>query len=333
MKTMNKTVLSIALLLLMFSCSPGGKRATIDVRNIEIEEVRIGRYGKTIFELDTAILQQELKRIKPEFKLFLDGDLDDPETLARMKGFVTDELLIEANRDCQQKFSDLRWLEKELTDVLMHYKYHFPEQLTPKVYTYVSGFDFEFRTQYFNDNLLIALDMYLGPEYPAYQKLGIPQYVIRKFQARYLTRDCAFEMGQSKINYQKPGNELLDLMINEGKLLWFVKALIPNLEEGVLFDYSARQLEWVRQNEGMVWAFMIENEVLYSAEQESMQKFILDAPFTSYFGKESPPRLGAYLGYRIVDHYMQRNREVTLQEFMQEYDPQKVLKGSRYKPE
>jgi len=113
-------------------------------------------------------------------------------------------------------------------------------------------------------------------------------------------------MAKSKINYRKPGNELLDFMINEGKLLWFVNALVPELEEGELFDYSA--------------------------EQESMQKFILDAPFISYFGKDALPRPGAFIGYRIVDRYMQQNREISLHGLMQEYDPQKVLKGSRYKP-
>ena len=141
------------------------------------------------------------------------------------------------------------------------------------------------------------------------------------------------QMGLNLINYRNQGNDLLDFMINKGKLLWFVKAMIPDLAEEVLFDYTPEQMAWAIQNEGLIWAFMIENEVLYSSEPDYKQKFILEGPFTSYFGQESPPRLGAYIGYKIVNHYMQRNGEVTLALLMQEYDAPKILKGSKYKPE
>ena len=293
------------------------------------------RFGRRyyIFSLDTANLREELKRIKPEFPVFLDGDLDDPETIARMRDFITDPQLIAANADCRRVFEDLSWLEKELTDAFAHYAYHLPGGEIPRVYTYVSGYDYEFRTQLYNNNLLIALDMYLGTDYPIYQQLGVPLYVTRQFQPGYIARDCMQQMGLSMINYQNQGNDLLDFMINKGKLLFFVQAMIPGLADEVLFDYTPEQMAWVNQNKGLVWAFMIENEVLYSAEPDYRQKFILEGPFTSYFGQESPPRLGAYIGFRIVDHYMQRNGDVTLEMMMQEYDAPKILKGSKYKPE
>lgn len=333
MKHTGRFLTVLLALLMAASCGPGESRQQVDVTNVEVGEVTIGRYGKTIFSLDTAQLQEELKRIRPEFRIFLDGDLDDPETLERMKGFITDEQLIQANRDVQQHFGDLGWLEEELTDLFRHLEYYFPGSETPRVYSYVSGFDYEFRTQYYNDNLLIALDMYLGADYPAYQKLGVPQYVIRRFAPRYISRDCAMEIGKSKINFRNVGNDLLDLMINEGKLLWFAKAMIPGLDDKVLFDYTPEQASWARQNEGLVWSFMIENEVLYSSEPQYIQKFILESPFTSYFGQESPPRLGAYTGYRIVDRYMQRNGGISLEALMNEYNSAEILKGSRYKPE
>lgn len=320
-------------LLVLFACSGGNDRRDVDTGKTDIGKVSVQRYGKAIFELDTASLQQELKRIQPQFPVFLNGDLDDPGTLQRMKDFITDPQLIAADRDCHQAFEDLGWLEDELTLAFRHYAYYFPGRDLPAVYTYVSGFDYEFRTQYYNNNLLIALDMFLGEDYPTYQKLGVPLYVIRKFQPAYITRDCMDQVGRSMINYRNQGNDLIDFMINEGKVLWFITAMIPDLREEILFDYSASQLEWVRMNEGMVWAFMIENEVLYSAEPDYRQKFILEAPFTSYFGKDSPPRLGPFIGYRIVDQYMQKNRDVTLDMLMQEYDTREILKGSRYKPE
>lgn len=333
MKKTGPGLIILLILTIISGCGQEKNRTRVDVGNSNVGEVEIKRYGKTIFSIDTSILQQELKKIKPDYPLFLDGDLDDPETIKRMRDFITDKKLIGINADVNEQFADLAWLQKDLSGLINHYAYYFPEQKVPEVYTYVSGFDFEFRTQYYNDNLLIALDMYLGKDYPAYQKLGLPLYVIRQFQPEYILKDCAYEMGRSGLIYRKLGNHLIDFMINEGKLLWFVKAMIPEIDDGILLDYTVEQLEWVKNNEQMIWAFIIENEVLYSSEPDYVQKFIIDAPFTSYFGNESPPRLGAFIGYKIVDSYMQKNEQFELKNLMEEYDPRMILKLSKYKPD
>lgn len=327
------TAVAIIGLLSMWGCRSGDTRHPADLSHVEVDPVTIKQYGKAIFTLDTADLATQLKILKPEFPLFLDGDLDDPGTIQKMADFITDPKLIKAFNDCRAVYPDLVWLEKELTEVFRHYRYYFPGQPVPEVYTYVSGFDFEFKVQFYNTNLLIALDMYLGSDYPAYQQLGVPQYVIRRFDRSYITRDCAYEIARSALMYRKLGNHLIDFMINEGKLLWFVSQLNPEIPETILFDYTPEQMDWVRQNEGLVWAFMIENEALYSSNPDYMQKLIMEGPFTSYFGNEAPPRLGAYIGYQIVDSYMQAQKEETLSDLMQEYDPRTILKFSKYKPD
>ena len=50
------------------------------------------------------------------------------------------------------------------------------------------------------------------------------------------------------------------------------------------------------------------------------------------YGKESPGRLGLWVGWRIVDSYMTNNKDVTLIELMGEGDAQKILEESFYKP-
>lgn len=333
MKAIKNLLLAGLVLGIFAACDTSRKKPTVDVSAISIEPVRIKQYGRAIFTLDTADLKQSLKQLKPDYPLFLDGDLDDPGTINKMQDFITDPKLRNAFRDCQEVYPKLDWLEEELSESFRHYRYYFPEQPVPQVYTYVSGFDFEFKTQFYNNNLLIALDMYLGPDYQAYKQLGVPQYVIRRFDKAYITRDCAYEMGKSSLMYRKLGNQLIDFMINEGKLLYFVQSLMPALPESILFDYTPDQLEWARQNEGLVWAFLIENEALYSSNPDYMQKLIMEGPFTSYFGNEAPPRLGVYMGYRIVEAYMQSQSDESLAGFMQEYNPRKILKHSKYKPD
>ena len=45
----------------------------------------------------------------------------------------------------------------------------------------------------------------------------------------------------------------------------------------------------------------------------------------------TPGRLGVWLGWRIVESYMEHNEEVTLQELIAEGDAQKILENSYYK--
>ena len=118
----SRSGLRLLLLVLLAACTSAGDRFQADVEDIDVGQVEIRRYGRTIFGLDPDRLQEELKRIQPEFPLFLNGDLDDPETLEKMYGFVTDELLIATNRDVQEAFQDLGWLEDELTGLFRQFQ-------------------------------------------------------------------------------------------------------------------------------------------------------------------------------------------------------------------
>jgi hypothetical protein len=260
-----------------------------------------------LFSLDKSNLKEELLRIQPDFRIFLDGDLDDTLNLKQLANYINDTLLQDVNNNCQAIYPNADDLEAEFTHAFKYRKYHYPSLQVPSLFTYVSGFDYEYPIQYFDNSLLIALDMYLGKDYYRYKNLGLPAYLLQKFDKQYIVRDCMRELAKQKIDYKKIGTGLLDMIINEGKIIW----------------YSA---------EGMVWAFLLENEMLYAKDNQLIQKFIYPSPFTSYFGVESPPRLGWFIGWKIVSSFMENNRDVELSELMNEYDAQKILQQSGYKP-
>jgi hypothetical protein len=264
--------------------------------------------------------------------MFLDGDLNDPVNLKRMSDYLNDTLLISVFKDCQKRLSDLSVIEDQLTQAFRHYKYYFPNMTLPDVFTYISGFDYEYPIQYFDDHLLIAIDLYLGADYYRYKKLGLANYIIKRFSEEYMVRDCMIAMAQAQTDRRKEGTALLDQMISQGKLLWFAAAMFPEMPETVLLDYTKTQWEWALNGEATVWAFIIENEMLYSTQMQPVQKFIADGPFTSYFGAESPPRLGAFIGWKIISSYMNRHINVTLGELMKNYNSQEILNQSGYKP-
>ena len=60
--------------------------------------------------------------------------------------------------------------------------------------------------------------------------------------------------------------------------------------------------------------------------------YLNDGPFTAEVSQDAPGRLGVWLGWRIVESYMEHNEEVSLQELLAEGDAQKILELSFYKP-
>ena len=61
-------------------------------------------------------------------------------------------------------------------------------------------------------------------------------------------------------------------------------------------------------------------------------KFTSEGPFTTALSKQSAPRIGYWVGWRIVKQYMQENPDVTLEQLMKETDAQELLKKSKYIP-
>jgi len=321
------------LLIIVLSCNlQQGNRLDIDVSDIELPEVKIERYGKDLFALDRTNLTSGLKQLAEKYPVFLQGDLDDPQNVIQISDFINDPLLISASQDCFKKYPELNKLEHELTLAFKHLKYYYPEIKIPEVFTYISGFDYEHPVEYYGDFMIIALDMYLGPDYEHYAKIGLPAFRIKRLDYAYIIKDCIAEISKSFIDSGRAKNTLLARIIEDGKKLWFLDAMIPGLGDSVKMGYSAQQMNWCIQNESNIWAFLIENEFLYSTDFQVINKFIADGPFTSFFDRESPAQTGSWIGWQIVRKYMDANDEVSLDELFNDYDAQGILTKSKYKP-
>ena len=55
-----------------------------------------------------------------------------------------------------------------------------------------------------------------------------------------------------------------------------------------------------------------------------------DGPFTPGFPRESPGHIGEWIGYRMVEGYLEKNPDVTFPQLFAMHDPQAILKT--YKP-
>jgi hypothetical protein len=163
--------------------------------------------------------------------------------------------------------------------------------------------------------------------------MGFPLYKIARMNKTYIPVDCMKGWAQSEF----PGGpmvekSLLSQMIYQGKILYFLDAMMPDISDTLKIGYTNTQLDWCVKNEKNIWAFFIEKKLLFSSNSVEFLKFINDGPTTNGLPKEAPAQLGSWIGWQIVREYMNNNKNVTLEELMKEPNEQKVLNLSKYKP-
>ncbi len=321
---------SLALLL---GCNGGKTRIDVDTKNIQVTDIRIHRYDLDLFAIPVHHLKAGLEKLKPAYRFFLDTDLDDPARLTEMKAYLENPRNLDFYQAVLKKYQELTLLEKKLTEAFRHYRYYYPDASIPRIYAYISGGDYDYPIQYADSVMLIGLDNYLGKEFEVYRSDRIPQYRLEKMTADNILPDCMQVMARTTPSSEISGNTLLDHMIEEGRRLYFISAMIPLTDPRFIMGYTRAQMDWVLKNEAQVWAAIIEHRMLYSTDGQIIRTFIADGPFTPEFSKEAPARLGQWIGWQIVMQYMENEVNVSLQQMLQETDAQKILTLSKYKPQ
>ncbi len=291
----------------------------------------IKRYEVDLFSIDTNSFESGLKKIFPKYKIFLGDQMPDNSGIEQLKLFVTDPLIRETYAYTMQQYPDLQWLNTSFDKAFAIMKKEMPEIKTPKVYTYISGFDIQMPIKYSDSALIIGLDLYLGKDYSAYKNtLGYPLYIINRLERNYILPDAFREIAWAHLPDAQPST-LLDAMIEQGKIIYFTELMLPDSKPAELIKYTNEQLSWILSNEQNMWTFIIDNQLLYSADPKAMTMFMTDGPFTSGFSEKSPSRTGYWIGWQIVKNYMERN-DVPLSDLLKETDSQKILEQSGYKP-
>jgi hypothetical protein len=130
-----------------------------------------------------------------------------------------------------------------------------------------------------------------------------------------------------------PVDNVLSGMIHEGKLRYFEKCMIPEVNDTLLFGFTGDQMKFCRNNENQMWMYMIENDLLFSTDKFVIRKLTGEAPFTTYFTNESPGKAAVWQGFRIIESFMSKNKNVSLAEMMSNTDVQSLLDGAKYKPQ
>ena len=326
------TTLALSVILLLQSCGHRVHGPIVPESKLPKVSVKIHRYGKALFGLDTLHFQDGLKTLKKSFPYFLDADLNDTANVNQLYRYVTDTQIVNVYHQTMKIFPNLNPLEQDLSSAFSHFKYYFPDYSLPQVFSYVSDLYYEHPILRRDSVLVIALDDYLGQNYLPYEDLNIPDYHRRCMQKAFIPIDVMNAIYHHYFYPSIPPGDVLDKMINAGKRLYFLDAMMPLTPDSVKIGYTGNQMKWMEEHKKDVWAVLVRDNLLYSTDYMTMNKLTQPGPFSDGFSHSSPAAMGNWFGWQMVRKYMSEYPKTTLLQLLNMKDAQNILQKSGYKP-
>lgn len=258
---------------------------------------------------------------------------NDSLTAQRAKPLMCNPYATKLYKDVWNKYADIAWLKDDLSDAYKHIRYYYPNDTLYDVYTMVSYYFFGAGA--LDRKIYISLDMFLGEDYEFYRSVQLPKYVIKNCKQDYIVSESMKAYFGEKYPIEDySGSNLLSQMIYEGKRLFFTDIMLPNVHDSIKIRYSAEELKWCKKYEGEIWNTLVKNKDLFTNDEFVIGKLLDDGPFTNAKGipQDSPPRLGAWLGWQIVKAYANKLPIEQLITLFSELNEKEFLTKSEYKP-
>lgn len=326
-----KFSLVILTSILVFSCNEKACLDTPDVSDIMIE-VPVQRLEEKFKHTSTPEDLEILLRDHPVFSEYYlrRSQYPNSKILAntffdRIKNPGFDTLLM----DTERVFGDFTDVKESFKNAFKIIKYYYPEFSPPRMETTVTGF---VQDNYISDSLFIlGLDYYLGPK-AKYRPVELPSYLLKRYQKPYLAPQVMLVFSRFFNKMSPKDQTTLGDMIYYGKAYYFARHIMPCTPDSLLTGYTAFETTDIEEHEQVIWAAFLENEALYETNHFIKDKFFMERPKTLEIGEKCPDRIGRWIGWRIINAYMETHPEVTLPQLMAMSDAQEIFRNSKYKP-
>ncbi|MFT3793394.1 gliding motility lipoprotein GldB [Flavobacterium sp.] len=316
---MKKIFTLFALVVALYSCN---QKSQVEKAVEEIPmSLKVERFDKAFFETKP----EDLGQLKSEYPYFFPQGTDDKIWIDKMQNPQWRELYGEV----QKKFGNFNTQTEQIEELFKHIEYYFPKTKKPKVITMIADMDYNTKAIYADSLVIVSLELYLGKTHRFYQ---FPEYLKQNFEPNQILPDIVSSFTARKIP-PPTDNTLLSYMVYAGKELYLKDILLPEYSDADKMGYKPQQITWCQENEGYMWRYFIDDQLLYSTDQKLLPRFINPAPFSKFYleiDNESPGRVGAWLGWQIVRAYMENNK-VSIQQMLMT-DSKELFEKSKYKP-
>lgn len=159
--------------------------------------------------------------------------------------------------------------------------------------------------------MLIALNHYLGSDYPGYT--SFEAYRRRDKTPAAMPYDLAASLAatQYPMTMTEPAT-LLNWMLYEGALVEVRMRLVPEANLAMAIGVDEAQLDILEANTKDIWREMAAMRLIYDTDPLTIDRYLGASPSTPLLQGRAPGRTGRYIGYRIVKAWLSRYPDTPL---------------------
>ena len=328
---MNRLLLLLTILVFIVSCKTNKCEQSSSL-DLPETNVKIERLDKELFEQKSkAALTTFLKKNTMYSRVFLNAGEYPSDSLffESIYELVNNPHIDTLHREVEQAYGDISDLQQQFNSAFSLIKYHFPGYHVPKIKTAVSGLK---RDLYISDSLIIVgLDFFLGED-SKFKPIQVPEYIQKRYQKEYITPSVIMLLSNYFNQTAEADNSMIADMVFFGKAYYFTKEMLPCVNDTLISGYSGKDIEGINDNIEAIWAHFIEKELLYETSHFIKDKYMDERPKTVEISQECPGRIGRWLGWEIVNKYMEQQSNPSIKKLMEEQDARKIFMRSKYKP-
>lgn len=163
--------------------------------------------------------------------------------------------------------------------------------------------------------MLIGLNHYLGADFGAYNYFE--PYIRRQKDARL----APYHVAESLIQQSYPmladsTTTALSHMIHDGAVTAAIMSSVPDASLADAGGWTPEELQWLKQHETELLQDIREKKILESTDPKIISQLLAPSPGTFMFANHAPGRTGRYIGYRMVQAYIDAHPSVALPDLL-----------------
>ena len=318
-----KSIFFTSLLLLVLSAC-GNDPFDVDTSNVKMDISYIDM-DEAFRSADSATLMKLVNEYKTEIQDVYEyefghclniGDVSDSSVFGAVSDFLADKYINRLEQRIASKFKDKAAIEENITEGFTFLKAHFPKEKYPKHIVFLNSL-FRSSAASFDSDIAVGLEQYLGPKVDVVRELPTNEYYQwykDGMEAKYLERDVLASWITANHMPAPKSGSLAEFIIYWGKVIYFVEASFPEANKELIVRYSKKDYDWAMDNEASYWQYLVDQKLLFVLDERTKANMLQEGPFTPGLPEKGPDRLGQFLGWRMVQQYMENNSDLSLKE-------------------
>ena len=333
-------IFSFIVLAIFVSCNNNPN--TPDVSNIKID-LPVERFEKDFFALDSLQMQSGFDNLQKNYPTFsniffahilnADPRWTNDSLFSYSYGFINSYKFVYDS--VATVFKDFSPYKKELEKGMQYVIHYFPNYDAPsKIITYVGPLD-GYGDILDQDALIVGLQHHLGADFSGYQMPWViqtyPGYISSRFTPATISVNAFKNIVLDMYPEKSEDKSLLIQMVEKGKRLYLLNRFLPFKENHLLIGYSKQQFDESKKHENVIWDLFIQNNFLQTIDINIIKNYIGESPKTQVLGESAPGNIGSFIGWQIVNKYMEKFPDTEIKALM-DMDPENLFQQTKYKP-